>query len=108
MNKLFTADVSTEELALARDQLIGGFQVGLETPSQVASRWWDLKVWGLPDGWYDGYQAAIIGVNDPAAVRQAAARTIDPHKLTIVVVGNGDGVRQDLSRFGPVESAPAP
>ncbi len=108
MNKLFTADVSTEELALARDQLIGGFQVGLETPSQVASRWWDLKVWGLPDGWYDGYQAAIIGVNDPAAVRQAAVRTIDPHKLTIVVVGNGDGVRKDLSRIGPVESAPAP
>ncbi|MDM8008858.1 MAG: pitrilysin family protein [Phycisphaerae bacterium] len=108
VNKLVTGDVSPEELALARDQLIGGFQVGLETAWQIAGRWWDLKVWGLPEGWYDGYQAAIVGVNDPAALRQAAARTIDPQKLTIVVVGNGEGVREDLSRIGPVESAPAP
>lgn len=108
VDKLVTGDVSLEELALARDQLIGGFQVGLETPWQVASRWWDLKVWGLPEDWYDAYQAAVVGVTDPAALRQAAARTIEPRKLTIVVVGNGEGVREGLARIAPVQSAPAP
>jgi zinc protease len=108
VRRLGDSDVSAEELSLARDQLIGGFQVSLETSSQVASRWWDLVVWGLPERWYAGYQAAILAVKDPAALRQTARRTIDPRKLTIVVVGNGAAIRDDLSRIAPVTSAPSP
>ncbi len=108
VRKLGEADVAADELALARDQLIGGFQVSLETAWQIAGRWWDLVIWGLPEGWYADYQAAIMAVNDPDVLRQVARRTLDPQKLTIVVVGNGAGVREDLARIGPVQSAPAP
>lgn len=108
VRRLGDADPSEEELAQARDQLIGGFQVGLETPLQVAARWWDLIVWGLPERWYDEYQKAILGVNDPSALRNVAKRTIDPGKLTIVVVGSGSALREDLGRIAPVQSAPAP
>jgi len=39
---------------------------------------------------------------------EGAQRTIDPGKLTIVVVGNGSALREDLGRIAPVQSAPAP
>jgi zinc protease len=108
VKRLRDTDPTADELAQARDTLIGSFQVGLETPWQVASRWWDLVVWDLPEGWYSEYQRAILRTDDPAALRQAARRTLDPDHLLIAVVGNAAAMEAELQRIAPVQSAPAP
>jgi zinc protease len=94
--------VTSEELDSARDTLVGSFQMGLETPGQVADRWWNLVVWGLPENWYADYQKSLISTGDPALLRTAAER-IDPSRLTVVVVGKAADIKADLEKIAPVE-----
>ena len=76
--------------------------MGLETPGQIADRWWNLLVWGLPENWYTDYQKGLISTSDPAVLRSAAER-IDPSRLVIVVVGKAADIKADLERIAPVE-----
>ena len=94
-------DITKDELEQARDTLVGSFQVELETPSRVASMHWNLRLWGLPPMWYREYLARLAMVSDPAELTAAAARVIDPSRLTIVVVGRGDELVSALSGIAP-------
>ncbi|GMU20247.1 MAG: hypothetical protein AMXMBFR13_03450 [Phycisphaerae bacterium] len=107
VEKLCAEPVTEAELSLARDSLIGRFQMALETPAQIASRYWDLIVWGLPENWYSQYLRAVDQVQDPAVTDQVARRAFKPEATTIVVVGDGSKVHEDLRQFGPVTSMPA-
>ena len=92
-----------EELELARNSILGGFQMALETSSQVADRFWSLTVWGLPETWYTDYLHDIAGVNKTTYLSKAAADVIRPGELTLVVVGDGDKIAEDLAAIAPVE-----
>jgi len=102
LTALASEPVTHEELDSARDTLVGSFQMGLETPGQIADRWWNLLVWGLPENWYTDYQKGLISTSDPAVLRSAAER-IDPSRLVIVVVGKAADIKADLERIAPVE-----
>jgi zinc protease len=99
---LKTEAVTAEELDSARDTLIGQFQMGLETAGQIADRWWNLVVWGLPNDWYTAYQEDIVQTDKPALLNSAVER-LDTARLTIVVVGKASEIKADLERIAPVE-----
>lgn len=107
VQKLTTAPAKPDELDLARDSLIGRFQMAMETPAQIAGRYWDLIVWGLPENWYSTYLKAVEQVRDPARTREVAARILRPENMLVVVVGNGEKIREEMGKIGPVTSMPA-
>jgi zinc protease len=107
VERIRAGTITKEELEFARDTLIGQFQMGLETPAQLANRYWDLAVWNLPMNWYGYYLGAIAGTTDPAALDAAAKRVIDPGQLLIVVTGDAGKVQPELGAIMPVESSPS-
>jgi len=105
--KLTAAPVKPDELQQARDSLIGRFQMAMETPAQIAARYWDLIVWGLPERWYSDYLRAVDQVRDPARTLEAARRVLQPERMLVVVVGNREKIRDELGRIATVTSMPA-
>ena len=103
VDRLQAGSMTKDEIGEARDSLIGRFQMALETPAQVASSWWYLTVWGLPERWYTDYQRSIADINDPVRVDVAANRLLDRSRLTIVVVGDRSQIEAELSRIAPVQ-----
>ncbi|MCL2329937.1 MAG: insulinase family protein [Phycisphaerae bacterium] len=101
VRRLKTDPVTQDELSTARDTLIGQFQMGLETPGQIADRWWNLTVWGLPQTWYTDYQKQLASTSDPAALTTAIER-IRPDRFIIVVVGKASEIKDNLAKIGPV------
>ena len=98
---------TAEELADSRNSLLGSFQMGLETPSQIAARWWDLVVWGVPEDWYGGYLKAIAGIESTSLLSETARRYLDPATMSIVVVGKAADVAPQLAPFGTLTTRPA-
>ncbi|HOB73057.1 MAG TPA: pitrilysin family protein [Phycisphaerae bacterium] len=107
VEKLAAEPIKPDELRQARDSLIGHFQMAMETPAQIAARYWDLIVWGLPENWYSDYLRAVDQVRDPARTVATARRVLAPDRLLVVVVGDGEKIREDLSKIAPVTSRPA-
>ncbi len=107
VERLRAGTITADELDAARDTLLGNFQMALETPAQIAARWWDLIVWGLPEDWYAGYLRAVSNVKDPKALDEAARSRLQPAKLAIVVAGDAGKLEKDLKAFGEVTTAPA-
>jgi zinc protease len=107
VRKLTDGLVTPEELRQCRDSLIGKFQMALETPAQTAARYWDLIVWGLPENWYSEFLRAVERVDDPASMTETARRVLKPDQMLVVVVGNGEKIREELTKIAPVTSMPA-
>ena len=101
--RLQAGGMTTEEIGEARDSLIGRFQMALETPARVASQWWYLTVWDLPERWYSDYQRSITKTKDAAALDAAAKRLLDPSRLVIVVVADRSKTEAELSKIAPVQ-----
>ena len=85
--------VSEAELGLAKASLTRGYPRGFETAQQVARSVAQLALYGLPDTYFSGFvpNANAVGVQD---VTEAAARYLDPARLTTLIVG-------DLAVVGP-------
>ncbi len=107
VRRLREGNITPAELEDARDTLIGQFQMALETPAQIAARWWDLIVWGLPQTWYATYLRDIANTRDPAVLNAIAKNRLDPAHLTTVVVGDAPKLEIPLRDIAPVQSAPA-
>jgi zinc protease len=98
------AQVQDDELAAARDYLVGVFPLRFEGAAQVASALGGLIVFGLPDDELDRYrpQVAAVSAHD---IMSAASRHIRPDELSLVIVGDAQQVEQPLrdSGLGEVE-----
>jgi predicted Zn-dependent peptidase len=78
--------------------------MALETPAQIAARYWDLIVWDLPPDWYGHYLRAIDNTRNPQALNDLAQRKLDPARLAIVVVGDRTSIEPDLAAIAPIEA----
>jgi zinc protease len=75
-----------------------------ETTADIARQLVPLVVYGLPDSYYNRYQANVEAVTQ-SDVQRVAERYIDPDHLTIVVVGDRKSIEAPLraAGIGPVE-----
>lgn len=87
----FLRDGPTEaELAAARDNLINGFGLRLDSNRKILDHVAMMGWYGLPLDWLERYSAAVAAVSRDA-VREAFARRVRPeHLVTVVVGGQGD------------------
>lgn len=92
-------EVESDELAVARDYLVGVFPLRFEAASQVASALGGLIVFELPDDELDHYRPRIAAVS-AQDIRAAAERHIRPDELSIVIVGDAQQVEAPLRAAG--------
>ncbi|GBD87231.1 peptidase M16 inactive domain protein [bacterium BMS3Abin03] len=91
--------VTPEELDFAKDSIIRKFPLNFETYRQVASNFIGKVIFDLPDDYFDTYidniKAVILeGVNE------AAVKYIKPDVVSIILVGDKDKLKKQLSTDG--------
>jgi zinc protease len=78
-----------DELALARDYLIGVFPLRFETAGQVAAALGGIVIFGLPNDELDHYRPRVAAVT-AADVVNAARNHVRPEEAAIVLVGDAN------------------
>jgi len=95
--------IPESELASVREYRVGIFPIAYERPAAVAMGLAEMVVHGLPEDWFDSVRAemAVVTSQDVSA---AAARRLSPDRMAIVVVGDGERIRDSLAalELGPV------
>jgi hypothetical protein len=94
--------VPASELADAKRLLIDSFPLHIETPGEIAALVSELRTYGFPDNYWDGFRAEIQAVT-PEQALAAAKKYIQPSKALIVVVGKAAAVKPFLDPYGPVK-----
>jgi predicted Zn-dependent peptidase len=90
-----------DELVAAKHYLIDRFPLRIETADKIADLVADLRMYGLPDDYWDHFGASIEAVT-PAQALAAAQKYIRPAQSVIVVVGEAAQIRPALVAYGPV------
>jgi zinc protease len=90
------------ELADAKRLLIDSFPLHIETPAEIAGLVSELRTYGFPDNYWDGFRSEIQAVSPDAALA-AAKQYIKPDAALIVVVGKAAAVKEAVSAYGPVK-----
>jgi predicted Zn-dependent peptidase len=101
-------DAAPEEAELndIRDFLVGVFPLRFETTGGVAMAIEPVAVYGLPDAWWQTYRSHLeaVGADDVLA---AARELLDPDRYLMLVVGDAQKVRDELTaaNLGTLELA---
>lgn len=100
--------ITVAELELATAALTRGYARNFETAGQIARAVAQIARHGLADDHYTTFVTRIRAVT-PDAATDALYRHLDPDRLTTLVVGDTDAVRDDLAGLSlgdPVVLAP--
>jgi predicted Zn-dependent peptidase len=98
--ELLRAEGATEEeVSNAREYLAGVFPLELQTTEQIASRFSDLILYGLPDDYFQSYRAAILNVTRDDIIRVARTH-LQPEHLLFCIVGDAASVQNPLASTG--------
>ncbi|MET0344300.1 MAG: pitrilysin family protein [Polyangiales bacterium] len=89
------------ELESAHRFLADSFPLAIETAGRIAGLVADLRVYGLPDDYWDTFRSNIRKVTSAEALA-AAQRSIHPDKALVVVVGRAADIVPGLRKLGPV------
>jgi len=90
--------VTADELSVGIAALTRGYARNFETFDQIARAVAQLSLFGLPDDFYSEFVPRIEALT-PDEVTRAAARHLDPSRLTTLVVGDIDAASQDFARL---------
>ena len=96
------AQVTEEELALAKDSIINSFLFGFTSPSSIVTQKMRLELYGYQPDYLEKYRERI-GAVTREDVLGAAKRHLHPDSLKIVVVGDETGFDKPLSELGAVK-----
>ena len=94
-----TRPVTADELALGIAALTRGYARNFETAEQVARAMVQIALYDLPDTYFDEFVSKIEHIS-VADVTTAAARHLDPDRLTTLIVGDLDAISTDLDSLG--------
>lgn len=89
------------ELEDAHRYLADSFPLQIETAARVADLVSDLRVYGLPDDYWDTFRSNIRKVSAEDALKAAQAY-VHPDRSVVVVVGKAADVVPMLEKFGTV------
>ncbi|HEX4354945.1 MAG TPA: pitrilysin family protein, partial [Polyangiales bacterium] len=102
LNRISSEAAPVNELNDAKRLLVDSFTLHIETPGAIAGLVAELRTYGFPDNYWDGYRSEIQAVTPDAALT-AAQKYIKPNQALIVVVGKAAAVKEALSAYGPVK-----
>ena len=93
--------VPENELHEAERYLSDNFPLRIETAGKIAGLVSNLRIYGLPDNYWDTYRTQIRGVTSAEAL-DVAHRYIQSDRAVFVVVGRASAVLEPLRHYGPV------
>ncbi|MDP4229864.1 MAG: pitrilysin family protein [Bacteroidota bacterium] len=94
--------VSTDELSMVKNYIIGSFPLSIETPQQVAGRIATLALYGLESNYYDKFRDTVAALTQEDLLR-VAETYIHPDSVTISASGDANALKKDMVAFGNVE-----
>lgn len=101
LDRIVAEPPGDDELAAAKRYLSDSFPLRIDSPGKVARLVVDQQVFGLPEGYWEGYRSAIAEVTASEALA-AAQSHIHPDRCVVVVVGKAADIVPGLRDFGPV------
>jgi len=103
LRKIISEEVTDEELQTVKNYLTGLFPLQLETANAVATRVINLKLYNLPNNFYNTY---ISNVNKLTKedIFTAAKKYIHPENLYIVVSGSAKDIKKILTAIKEVKT----
>lgn len=101
LDKIVAEEAPQNEVTDAKRYLSDSFPLDIETAGRVASMVEALRVFGMPDDYWDTYRTSIRAVT-PSQAHEAAREYIRPDRALIVAVGRAADIVQPLRRYGPV------
>jgi predicted Zn-dependent peptidase len=90
---------TADEVDIAKAALTRGYARSFETPEQVARAMAQLVLYRLPDDYFDGFTADVMGVT-VEGVRGAAERHLHPDRLATAIVSDSSIVVAQLAAAG--------
>ncbi|MFW5876554.1 MAG: M16 family metallopeptidase [Myxococcota bacterium] len=101
LDRVATTAPPESELANARTYLSDSFPLQIDTPGKIADLVADLRIYELPDDYWENYPDRIREVTSEEALEAAKAH-VRPDEALVVVVGRAADVLEPLRQFGPV------
>ncbi len=101
LDRLREEPVAADELADARDYLLGVFPYALQTVGGISRQLETLAIHGLPDDYFAGYLGRIEAVT-AAELRDTARAHLRPEEAAAVAVGPAAELRPQLEALGEV------
>jgi zinc protease len=101
IEELGARPIPEAELQEARDFLIGSFPLQVETPQQVASYVTQARLLGLDADEVETFRERVRAL-DAGAVQAAVRELLPPREMLVVVVGDAQRVRSQLTVLGHV------
>lgn len=99
--RITTEPPAAAELDESERYLSDSFPLSIDTPARIAWMVGYLRVFGLPDDYWDGYRSQIRAVT-AEQVRETAHAHIATDTALVVVVGDADRIVEPLRSWGPV------
>jgi zinc protease len=101
LRRIVSEPAEPGELTAAKHYLIDRFPLRIETADKIADLVADLRMYGLPDDYWDHFGQAIDQVT-PEQALAAAQKYIRPDQSVIVVVGEATVIKPALEAYGPI------
>lgn len=92
-------DVSTAEVTVNAEQLLGSRVLRLQTPAGIGMAVRQRVTHGTPDNWFATTRDALVALA-PSDVNRVARDLVHPERLQIAVVGDADAIGADLEGTG--------
>jgi zinc protease len=101
LDRIIAEEPTAEEVGHATTYLSDSFPLQIATPARIAWMVANLRIFNLPDSYWETYRSAIRGTT-PAQALAAAQEHIRPSEALVVVVGTAAEISESLRAFGPV------
>jgi zinc protease len=101
LDKMRVLPVTDEELSAAKEYSTGNFSVELASQLGLAGRINTVYTYGLPKTFIDDFRPKIEALT-VADIQKAAAKYFDTYHAAIVIVGDWDKVKDQVTPFGEV------
>lgn len=95
------AEVSEQELSLAKEYMINSFIFGFTKPDVIVNQQARLEFFDYPAGYLENYRDNIARVTREDVLR-VARKYLHPDRMVLLVVGNDKKFDKPLATFGPV------
>ncbi|HEY6958874.1 MAG TPA: pitrilysin family protein [Candidatus Limnocylindria bacterium] len=86
LRKVTVGEIADDDLALAKDKLVGELDVALESPAGVAGMVLEAELFDLGEDHFERYPKALLAVTKEQ-VQQTALALIPPERFAMVVAG---------------------
>lgn len=101
LDRIVAEAPTASEMADAERFLADSFPLHIETPAAIGQMVEELRVFGLPDDYFDVYRSRVQEVTAEDALR-AARNAVHPEKALVVVVGEAAAIAEALRPYGGV------